>query len=177
MRRGRKQGFSSVAFGWRKQGKAGVGAGERERESKGCTEWKQKRGRHDVGAQVELKTKKYPDFRVLLYWQLQLPSRKDHSLLNKMCHADVVTGGSAGRMVGRSNKEILSVQVSPQHGHSHTGLYWLSSLFHHKAHRFIWRENWKLSLSTIMTETDDRTEHKLGMHTKHVWIYSISGFL
>lgn len=43
---------------------------------------------------------------------------------------------------------------------SHPGLYWLSSLFHHRAHRFIWREIWKL-----------------GIHTKHVGVYSNSGFL
>lgn len=46
-------------------------------------------------------------------------------------------------------------------------------------HRFIWRENWKLSLSITMPETlawpeqtrvDDRTDHKLGIHTEHVWV-------
>lgn len=31
--------------------------------------------------------------------------------LNKMCHTDVVWGGSVGRMERRSNKEVLSVKV------------------------------------------------------------------
>lgn len=34
------------------------------------------------------------------------------------------------------------------------GLYWLSSLFHHKAHRFIWWENLKLYSSIIMKERE-----------------------
>lgn len=72
---------------------------------------------------------------------------------NKMCHTDVVTGGSAGRMDGRSTKRSFQSRSSPQHSHSHPGMCWLSSLFHHKERRFIWRENWTHSLSTIITGT------------------------
>lgn len=35
---------------------------------------------------------------------------RNHSF-NKMCHTDVVRRESAGRMVGRRNKEFLSVKV------------------------------------------------------------------
>lgn len=104
--------------------------------------------------------KKYSDFEVILI-DSDHPGRIH--CLNKMCHTDVVTG----RTEGSSNKELLSVQVSPQHGHSHPGLYWLSSLFHHKARRFIWREDWKTWTPASVDKLWACTPSSL------LWIYTV----
>lgn len=61
-------------------------------------------------------------------------------------------------MVGRNNKEILSVQVSPQHWpFSHRVVLAVFIVPSQKHTGLFGQKNWKPSLSTIMTETDDIT--------------------
>lgn len=95
---------------------------------------------------------------------------------NKMCHTDVVTGGSAGRMDGRRNKEILSVQVlTPTQPFSPRVVLAVFIVPSQSTQVYLEREldtftvhhhNWNTGLSRV--RLDNRTEHKLGMHTKHV---------
>lgn len=102
-------------------------------KAKGLTDEKRKKGRERVEQRVRKNISIQTSESLLIDILDSYHPDRIHSL-NKMCHTDVVTGESAGRMVGRSNKEILSVQVSP---HSHPRLYWLSSLFHHKAQVYL----------------------------------------
>ena len=174
--------LSSVAFRW---WRAGWGRGGCRREQRRWKEENQK-GEGDNGGTGGEITTVYPHFGVIPYWLFrQLPSRQDSLLQQNVPHRcgdggisredgwkeqqrDPFSPGPHPFSLPFSPRVVLAVFIVPSQS---TQVYLERELDTFTVHH----HNWNTGLSRV--RLDNRTEHKLGMHTKHVWVYLNSGFI
>lgn len=113
----------------------------------------------------------------------QLPSRKDSLFKQNVPHRCGDGEDQQGRWREGVTKRSFQSGFSLQHGHSHPGLCWLSSLFHHKAQVYLERKLEAFSVhhnarDTGLTRADQsRPEWMTDQTINWACTQSVSGFI